>query len=204
MSVLVTFLIVCLHRYNIWFLGILIILQGVGVPTFPSMFVIALGAFSFASNVNPIYLFFQVWVLVSVGDAISYWIWRKFQELLFKKFKALNKYFIPKIERTKISLEKRGKWAIFISRFLISAMAPVLNAVAGITRYKFKSFIIVAVVGDIFWAGMYVLIGYWFGDSWEEAATLVSEFSKAITLVVIFIILLYFFRKWIFDKKDIS
>ena len=202
MSVLVDFLILCLHRYNIWFLGIMIILQGVGVPTFPSMFVIALGAFSFASNVNPIYLFFQVWVLVTIGDGISYWIWRRFQEFLFKKFKGLNKYFLPKIEKTKLSLEKGGKWAIFISRFLVSAMAPVLNAVAGITRYRFKTFIIVAAIGDIFWAGIYVTIGYWFGDSWEQAAALVSQFSKVITLVVIFILLLYFLRKWIFTRKN--
>jgi membrane-associated protein len=204
MSALVNFLILCLHRYNIWFLGILIILQGVGVPTFPSMFVIALGAFSFAGDVNPIYIFFQVWMLVSVGDAISYWIWRRFEEFLFGKFKGLNKYFAPKVEKTKIFLEKRGKWAIFISRFIISAMAPVLNAVAGITKYKFKTFIIVAAIGDIFWAGMYVLIGYWFGDSWEEAATLVSGFSKVITLVAIFIMLLYFSRKWILNKKGKS
>jgi len=60
MSVLVNFIIVCLHKYNIWFLGILIILQGIGVPTFPSMFVIALGAFSFGGNVNPIYLFLHL------------------------------------------------------------------------------------------------------------------------------------------------
>jgi membrane-associated protein len=201
MSTLANFLIVCLHKYNIWFLGILIILQGMGVPTFPSMFVIALGAFSFAGDVNPIYLFFQVWVLVSVGDAISYGIWRKFEEFLFKKFKGLNKYFTPKIEKTKIVLEKRGKWAIFISRFLISAMSPVLNAVAGITRYKFKTFIIVAAIGDIFWAGMYVSIGYWFGDSWEQAAALVSQFSQVITLVAIFIGAIYLFRKWIFVKS---
>ena len=201
MSALVGFLILCLHRYNIWFLGIMIILQGIGIPTFPSMFVIALGAFSFAGNVNPIYVFFQVWVMVTLGDGISYFIWRKFKGFLFNKFRGLNKYLMPRIEKTKISLEKGGKWAIFISRFLVSAMAPVLNAVAGITRYKFKTFIIVAAIGDIFWAGIYVTIGYWFGDSWEQVATLVSEFSKVITLVVIFILLLYFLKKWIFIKK---
>lgn len=202
MSVVLNFLIECLRKYNIWFLGLSIILQGIGIPTAPSMLVIALGAFSYGGDFNPVSLYFEVWILVTLGDAISYWVWRLFQEYLFKKFPKLNKKFTPKLEKTKVYLDNKGKLAIFLSRFVVSAMAPVVNVVAGITKYDFNTFILVAGVGDLFWTALYEGIGYWFGDSWEQAATLASEFSKFIALIFILIIALYLLKKWIFNKKN--
>lgn len=204
MSAIIDFFIACILKYNIWFLGLLIILQGIAVPTCPSILVIALGAFSSVGDFNPIILYFEVWALVTLGDAISYYIWKTFQEFLFGKFSKLNRKLKPKLIKAKDFLDRRGKWAVFLSRFVVSAMAPVVNIVAGITNYNFKEFILVAAFGDLFWTAMYEGIGYWFGDSWEEAASFVTEFSKFLTLIIIFIVALIFFKKWIFSKKKLK
>lgn len=201
MNALITFFISCIRKYNVWFLGILIVLQGIGVPTCPSLLVVAMGAFSFGGAFNPFILYFQVWILVTLGDGISYWIWRLFQEFLFKKFPILNKKFSSKLEKTQKYLDKNGIMAIFLSRFVVSAMAPVVNVVSGMSKYNFKIFILVAALGDLFWTALYEGIGYWFGDSWEQAASLVTELSKFLTLIVILIIAIVFLKKWISNKK---
>lgn len=202
MNGIINFFIACILKYNILFLGLLIILQGLAVPTCPSIVVIALGALGYSGYFNPIALYFEVWILVTLGDAVSYYIWKTFQGLIFGKFPRFHKKIEKKLKKAKYFLNKRGRWAVFLSRFVVSAMAPVINIAAGITEYNFKEFIITAAIGDLFWTLMYEGIGFWFGDSWEQAASVVTEFSKLIGLIVIFIIALLICKKRIFNKRN--
>lgn len=201
MNGIVVILISYLRKYNIWFLPVMILLQGFGIPTFPSVLVMASGAFAYEGEFNVIILFIRVWLFIIAADSITYWVWRSFGEYLFNKHEKVENYFKPKLHNAELYLEKRGKLAVFFTRFVICAMSPLVNAVAGLSEYKFFQFISVAAAGDIIWTFMYVGLGYWFGDSWEEAASIASKFGQLITLLVSLIVMIYVAKKWVFVKR---
>lgn len=200
MSGIVVTLISYLRKYNVWFLPIMIILQGFGIPTFPSVLVMASGAFAYQGEFNVIFLFLRVWLFIIAADTATYWAWRWFGEYLFNKYKRMKNYFKPKLHTAELYLEKRGKLAVFLTRFAVCAMSPLVNAVAGLSEYSFFQFISIAAAGDVIWTSIYVGLGYWFGDSWEEAASIVSKFGQLITLVLALIVMIYIAKKWVFIK----
>ena len=201
MSGVVAILISYLREYNIWFLPIMILLQGFGIPTFPSVLVMASGAFAYQGEFNVIFLFIRVWLFLIAADSITYWVWERFGEYLFNRHEKMKNYFEPKLNKAQVYLEKRGKIAVFLTRFAICALSPFINAVAGLSEYKFFKYISAAAAGDLIWTSLYIGLGYWFGDSWEEASSIVSKFGQLITLIVLLIVMIYVAKKWVFVRK---
>lgn len=193
-----------LIKYSLAFLALVIILQGIGVPTFPSLSVIASGAFSYAGEFNPFLLFFEVWLLVVLGDTAGYFFWKKFGEFLFGRFRHLNKFFGPKLKKANEYLDSKGRIAVFLTRFLLTPLAAVVNIVAGLSSYNYFMFISAACVGDMLWTIIYISLGYWFGNSWQQIASIASQFGQLITLIALLIIAVHFGRKIILKKKALS
>ncbi|MGH4121289.1 DedA family protein [Clostridium sp.] len=189
------------RNYNIWFLSIIIVLQCIGIPTGASLLVLASGAFAYAGEFNVVILFLQVWFFAWLGDNIAYIMWKAIGDKALNRHTKFKKHFQPKILKAEIYLIKHGRISVFISRFLIAAMGPFINAAAGITGYRLRTFSIYVAFGELFWTCIYLGLGYWFGDSWETIVPIVSDFGKFITYILILIIILYFFIKAISNNK---
>ncbi|MBK5241343.1 DedA family protein [Clostridium sp.] len=189
------------RNYNIWFLSIIIVLQCIGIPTGASLLVLASGAFAYAGEFNVGFLLLEVWFFAWLGDNIAYIIWKAIGNKVLNRHNKLKKYFQPKIHKAESYLIKHGRISVFISRFLIAAMGPFINAAAGITGYRLRTFSFYVAFGELFWTCIYLGLGYWFGDSWETIVPIVSEFGRFITYILILIITLYFFIKAIRNNK---
>lgn len=101
--------------YNIWFLGILLLLQSIGIPTGGTLLVIASGAFSYAGEFNIFLLFIEVWLLVSFGDWGAYMLWKFIGDRALNRFPRLKGYMEPKILKSNRYLDKHGKGAVFFN-----------------------------------------------------------------------------------------
>lgn len=202
MSSFTELLIQYFRQYNILFLSILMILQGIGIPLSMSMIVIACGAFAYVGEFNIVTILLEVWFFAWLGDCAGYFLWKIIGYRLLYKFPKLNRYFKPKLLKARNYLNKHGKSAVFLTRFLISPMGPFVNASAGIVNYSIIAFSIFALFGELFWTGIYIGLGYWFGDSWENIVPLVSQFGRIITYVVILVIIVYMFIKIIKGKSE--
>ncbi|MFT5874822.1 MAG: membrane-associated protein [Clostridium sp.] len=201
MSDVSSLLIEYFRNYNIWFLSIIIVLQCIGFPSGASLVVIASGAFAYAGEFNVVILLLEIWFFAWLGDNIAYLIWKTIGDKAFNKHFKLNNYFKPKILKAKIYLIKHGKISVFFTRFLIGAMGPFVNAAAGITGYKFWTFSLFVALGELFWTCIYLGLGYWFGDTWEDIVPIVTGFGQFVGYIVILIISIYFFIKAIKNKK---
>lgn len=201
MSSFTEILMQCFRQYNVLFLGILMILQGIGIPLSASMVVIACGAFAYTGQFNIVTILLEVWFFAWLGDCAGYFLWKVIGYRLLEKFPRLNRYFEPKIVKAHNYLDKHGKTAVFLTRFLISPMGPFVNASAGIVNYSAAAFSLFALLGEFFWTSMYIGLGYWFGDSWENVIPLVSQFGQIITYAVILIVTVYMFIKIIKGKN---
>lgn len=189
------------RQYNILVLSILMILQGIGIPLSVSIIVIACGAFAYTGEFNIVTIVLEVWFFAWLGDCIGYFFWRIIGYRLLEKFPRLNKYFEPKLVKAHNYLNKHGKAAVFLTRFAISPMGPFVNIAAGVVNYSIIPFSLFALFGELFWTGMYVGLGYWFGDSWENIVPIVSEFGQIITYGVVLAIVIYMFIKIINGKS---
>lgn len=96
-----------------------------------------------------------------LGDSLNYFIGRNFGRALFEK----NLFFLKReyLTSTEIFFEKRGVWAVSISRFfpIIRTMAPFF---AGMSLISYKKFLSLSVLGSIAWVFIFCLAGYFFGQ----------------------------------------
>ncbi|MBU3113534.1 DedA family protein [Clostridium lacusfryxellense] len=201
MSEFSDFLIECFRNYNIWFLGIIIVLQCIGIPTGASLVVIASGAFAYAGEFNVVVILFEVWFFAWLGDNISYIMWKIIGGKILNRHIKIRKYFDSKISKAENYLNKYGRSTVFFTRFIMGAMGPFVNAAAGITQYKLWTFSLFVALGELFWTCIYLGLGYWFGDSWESIVPIVTQFGQFLTYMTILIIVLYFFIKLVRNKK---
>ena len=123
---------------------------------------LAAGVFA-AQGKLPIVLTIAVIALAAIaGDNVGYHIGRRYGRRLFRKpdspvFK--QEY----VQQAEAFYERYGSKTMLIAHFLpiIRTFAP---AVAGVARMDYRKFFIFDAIGDIAWATVVTLIGYWFGS----------------------------------------
>jgi membrane-associated protein len=122
----------------------------------------AAGALAAHPDVLKIHILIPLLILASVtGDSVNYFVGRKFGRALFQK----NLFFLKKeyLVTTEEFFEKRGVWAVSLSRFfpIIRTMAPFF---AGMSLLNYKKFLSLSVLGSIGWVFSFTLAGYFFGQ----------------------------------------
>lgn len=188
-------LIEYLRNYNIWFLSILIILQCIGIPTGATLLVIASGAFAYAGEFNIFVLLLEVWFFSSAGDIFAYTLWKIIGQKTLMRFSKLRTFFMPKLSKMQTYLDVHGKGAVFITRFLLSGIGPLINAAAGISKYGLYTFSLFVILGELLWSCMYLGIGYWFADSFDTIVPVILQSSEVLTCFFILIVIVYFIVK---------
>lgn len=74
------------------------------------------------------------------------------------------------INRARRSMQARGGWAIFLSRWLFSPLGPYVNLIAGALGHDWRRFTLWAALGEAVWCGLYVLMGRAFGGNLAAAS----------------------------------
>ncbi len=97
-----------------------------------------------------------------LGDAVNYAVGRQIGPRVFQSEKStfLNK---KHLERTQKFYDRYGGKTIIIARFIpiIRTFAPF---VAGIGQMRYRRFLVFNVVGATLWVGLFVPVGYAFGN----------------------------------------
>lgn len=113
---------------------------------------------------------------------------------------AIGRFFGPKLRVSRLGkkigeenwaaadklVEKRGGWAVFISRFL-PVLHSVVPAVAGMTKMPYRVFIAWTFAACTLWASLYVGVGFLARASYEQ----LEENLKLASFVGIGILLLF-------------
>jgi len=126
----------------------------------------------------------DVWLLVVLligaailGDTVNYWVGAWIGPRAFSG----NVRFLRKdyLERTHAFYEKHGGKTIILARFvpIIRTFAPF---VAGVGAMSYPKFITYNVVGAVLWVGIFVPLGYFFGNM----PTVKENFSLVILAII--------------------
>lgn len=162
-------------------LGLIVFLGALGFPVGASLVVIAAGAFSQQGILDWYSAIVIGLVCVVIGDMLSYSIGYYAKGWAKKRF-GNSPAWINASE----SFQNNAGWAIYLTRWLITAIAIPTNLIAGSSGYKFSRFLIYDVSGELTWLVVYGGLGYWFSSQWELVYDFISNFGGLILGLVIF------------------
>ncbi|MBV5267036.1 MAG: VTT domain-containing protein, partial [Burkholderiaceae bacterium] len=169
------FLLTQVINFGTPLIGLILLLGALGFPIGASVVVIAAGAFSQQGVLH-----WPSAVLIGlagavIGDILSYSIGHYAKGWTQQRF-GNSPAWINASE----SFQKRAGLAIFLTRWLVTAVAIPTNLIAGGSGYKFSHFLLYDAVGELTWILLYGGLGYWFGSQWELVYDFISNFGGLI------------------------
>lgn len=114
------------------------------------------------------------------GDTLGYGIGRWWGHQVLNRLgrPSRRRFLSPHlIAQARKYFARRGGWAIFLSRFLLSSVGGEINLLAGANPYPFRCFVLADVSGEIIGAIIPLCLGYWVGASWEAAGDLLDALT---------------------------
>jgi len=150
----------------------LLFIGSLGLPLPGTLLVIAAGAFirqEMLDGVSTPLLGYLGTVagdvsLYAVGYFASGWIRQRFGQT-------------PAWQTAHALFEQRGGIAIFLTRWLLTAIAFPVTLIAGSSGYRFRKFFLYDALGELIWFSVYGGLGYAFGSQWELISDFISNFS---------------------------
>ncbi len=156
-----------IQNYGVWTYGLLflIIFMETGFVVTPFLpgdsLLFAAGTFAAVGSLNIGLLFLMMFVAAVAGDTTNYWIGNRLGPPVFeKKFRFLKQ---EHLERTQAFYERHGGKTIVLARFvpIVRTFAPF---VAGVGTMPYGRFLLYNVFGGFLWTGLFLSIGYFFGN----------------------------------------
>jgi membrane protein DedA with SNARE-associated domain len=74
------------------------------------------------------------------------------------------------------TFNRQGGWAILLTRFWLTPLAPAINVIAG-SRYSYARFLLFDLTGQLVWVLLYGGLGYLFASQWRQVSQVVGGFS---------------------------
>jgi len=175
------FLLTQVINFGTPLIGLILLLGALGFPVGASVVVIAAGAFSQQGVLDWPSAVAIGLIGVMIGDTLSYGMGHYAKSWTQKRFGNS-----PTWVNASESFQNNAGWAIFLTRWLITAIAIPTNLIAGGSGYKFSHFLFYDVTGELTWILLYGGLGYWFGSEWELVYDFISNFGGLILGLVIF------------------
>jgi membrane protein DedA with SNARE-associated domain len=150
----------------------MLFLGGLGVPLPATLIVIACGAFM-RQNLLDLYSTPILGYLGTIaGDALLYGLGYFASNRINKRFEGTTAW-----KNARADFDRRGGIAIYLSRWLLTAVAFPTTLIAGSSGYHFKKFFVYDSLGELTWVLLYGGLGYAFGSQWELISDFISNFS---------------------------
>lgn len=156
-----------IQTYGLWTYLILftIIFLETGLVVTPFLpgdsLLFAAGTFAALGSLNVWILWAVCFIAAVLGDTVNYWIGHTIGPRAFEQdIRFLKKEYL---QRTQRFYEKHGGKTIVLARFvpIVRTFAPF---VAGVGTMEYKRFITYNIFGGFIWTGIFIWLGYFFGN----------------------------------------
>ena len=192
------YLLSTLGVYGVPVLFVALLVGSVGVPLPASLLLVAAGSFVEQGELNlwPVLMLSATGAILGdqVGYVVGRWGGRQLTQRLRKLIGGENK-----VERTEAWWRKREGVGVFLSRWLLTPLGPVVNLTAGATQYPWPRFFLYDVLGEVLWVVLYVLLGKFFSDRVQALNDLLGNLTWAVIGLIAAIVLGVFALKYLRD-----
>lgn len=189
LSAILSFLLV--YRYPALFL--IVFLSAIIMPFPVDTTLLAVGALASQGYFSALVAFCAAFSGNVIGDATSYFVWRKYGRSIIREQYARKYKFFLKLEE---SVRAYAAPTVFASRF-VGICGPIVNFLCGYTRVRFKSFLFGSLSGNAVDTAWPIILGFVVGGYWENFSSLVGVFGAIIASLAIIatLVRIYFGRK---------
>lgn len=175
------FLLTQIINYGAPILGLVLFIGALGVPFPGTILVVAVGAFCRQGLLSWPVTGLVAFICVVIGDCLSYSLGYYAREPVLHRFSAS-----PQWTQAEKSFQRWGGMSVFLTRFLVTAIAVPVNLIAGTGSFPFRHFLLYDVIGEVIWIFGYGGLGYLFGTQWELVSDFISNFGGfALGLVIL-------------------
>ena len=118
-----------------------------------------------------------------IGDSVGYFVGSRFGDVLLEKMPT--RLVKPDhVERSKALIRRIGGRAVFVGRFA-AALRALVPGFAGVSRMRYRTFLVWNVAGGSVWASGVVLAGFLAGSAWRRLDSALSLAGYAVLGVVV-------------------
>lgn len=164
-------LLEALPLYGPWLVGVTTFLSCLALPVPSSLMMIAAGAFAAAGDLSLAGVAGAAYGGALAGDQVGFFLGRRAAHLLPHPGTKRAALIATALEK----LARNGALAVFLSRWLFSALGPWVNLAAGASGYSHRRFTLADIAGEAVWVVSYVGLGMVFGRNLDAAADLASS-----------------------------
>jgi membrane protein DedA with SNARE-associated domain len=179
-------------------------LDNFGLPASGDVVLFAGGLFANGGELALPLVMLSGFVGAFISDNSVYWIGRVGgRPLIYRilKMRFLN-FLIDEesLDRAGRYFEAHGGKTVFVGRFGpgLRSMTPLF---AGVTRMRYYRFLPYNLAAGVVWAVAYSLVGYVFGQYWDELLAVARSLGYGIVAIVALVFLAYFVRRWLSNGR---
>jgi membrane protein DedA with SNARE-associated domain len=195
-------LLLFVSDYGIVVIFVATILSCLGLPSPASLIMMAGGAFAATDDLDLWAVCIAAFLGAALGDQSLYWMVRQGGGVRFWKWLAGRKGAWRLMANAETFLDRRGGWAVFLSRWLFSPLAPYVTLSAGATEMRWSRFTAANMSGEAIWVALYVSLGYFFTTRIEEVSETLGSVIGFLTAGLITLGLWLLYRQARQNRRD--
>lgn len=190
MNTLLPYLLTLLQDYGYPLLWLSVFIGALGIPLPNTLILLAAGAFGALGDFNFLALFVVALTAFVIGDSCSYWIGRRWGSRVLERLERSGRLIKSQnVIRSRLYFNRLGGWAIFFSRFFVSALGGAINVLAGAELYPYRRFLVYDIGGEAFGAFLPLSLGYIFGANWTTVGDILGSFSFFLLALLVVLVL---------------
>jgi membrane protein DedA with SNARE-associated domain len=145
-----------------------------GVPLPTSILLMTVGALLVEGDISATEAFFWSLGGAVAGDQLGFAVGR-FGGQGVRNYVANKPRLEAQLAKAEAYSAQWGAMGVFLTRWLISPLGPMVNVVSGLARMRWLTFLAWDIAGETIWVGGYLALGYLFSSSISAIADLISN-----------------------------
>lgn len=166
-----------LDHYGVWAIGLLLLLENIGVPVVPGEFAMIAGAiYAGAGQLNVVEVGVVAVVASVLGATIGYLIGRlggRALVLRYGRYVFIKEHHLERAERI---VDRYGGVVVVVARFIVG-LRELNGIICGVTGMRPVTFTTFNIIGAVAWVTTWVSLGYLAGDHIEAIYTDISRYA---------------------------
>lgn len=158
----------------------------IGVPIPASLALITAGALGASGDIDLAVAAAAGLAGAVTGDQAGYWIGTRFGPAL--RSWAERRGRTRALGPARRLADRYGESSVFLSRWLVSAVGPVINLAAGALGQPWRRFSVFAGSGRAIWVAIYVGLGFAFSGSIRAVAAFAAEVGAVVAGIAVVIV----------------
>ena len=182
------YILIWLVQYGLPVLFATILFASMGLPLPATLLLLTGGSFVAQGDFNLWWVLGLATGAAVLGDHLGYGIGRWGSQRLLTRLSRWGGG-AERIQQAEHLARRWGGIGVFLSRWLMTPLGPVLNLTSGMARYPLPRFFCFDLLGEILWVTLYVTLGRLFSDQVQTLSSALGDFTWVIVGVVAMILL---------------